>query len=200
MEEYVKQFLEYLEIERNYSQNTIDSYGRDLQDFRKFLLGVGGSLQSIGEIDHLTIRSYLADMQERKLARSTVLRRLSSLRSLFKYLCRRGYLEADPTATLATPKVRRKLPEFLELSEHTIALSTLDSIRMQTARDFLFSGDDFEKKLLVSQMQVLRVISHLARELGEEETNLKRKAWLDKLAVRYENYYQQVYARLSVSA
>ena len=90
--------------------------------------------------------------------------------------------------------------EFLELSEHTIALSTLDSIRMQTARDFLFSGDDFEKKLLVSQMQVLRVISHLARELGEEETNLKRKAWLDKLAVRYENYYQQVYARLSVSA
>ena len=90
--------------------------------------------------------------------------------------------------------------EFLELSEHAIALSTLDSIRMKTAKDFFFSGDEFEKKLLISQMQVLRVISHLASELEEEETNLKRKAWLGKLAVKYENYYQQVYSRLAVSA
>ena len=89
--------------------------------------------------------------------------------------------------------------EFQELAEHEIAHSTLDSIRMKTATDFLFSGDDFEKQLLVSQMQVLRVISHLAKELEEEETNLRRKAWLNKLAMRYENYYQQVYSRLTVS-
>jgi len=144
MEEYVKQFLEYLEIERNYSQNTIDSYGRDLRDFRKFLLGIGGSLQSIGEIDHLTIRSYLAHMQERQLARSTVLRRLSSLRSLFRYLCRRGYLETDPTAALATPKVRRKLPEFLELSEVEALLSAPDlktvvGLRDQAIMELLYS-------------------------------------------------------------
>jgi hypothetical protein len=73
-------------------------------------------------------------------------------------------------------------------------------MRMETAKGFLFSGDDFEKQLLVSQMQVLRVIRHLAQELEEEETNLKRKAWLNKLAMRYENYYQQVYSRLTVSA
>jgi hypothetical protein len=90
--------------------------------------------------------------------------------------------------------------EFLELAEHAIAHSTLDSMRMETAKGFLFSGDDFEKQLLVSQMQVLRVIRHLAQELEEEETNLKRKAWLNKLAMRYENYYQQVYSRLTVSA
>ena len=90
--------------------------------------------------------------------------------------------------------------EFHELAEHKIAHSTLVSIRMETAKDFLFSGDEFEKKLLVSQMQVLRVISHLAKDLEEEETNLKRKAWLNTLAVRYESYYQQVYSRLTVSA
>ena len=90
--------------------------------------------------------------------------------------------------------------EFQDFAEHEIAHSTLDSIRMKTAKDFLFSGDDFEKQLLVSQMQVLRVISHLAKELEEEETNLKRKAWLNKLAMRYENYYQQVYSRLTVTA
>ena len=49
-------------------------------------------------------------------------------------------------------------------------------------------------------MQVLRVISHLAKELEEQETNLKRKAWLNNLAVRYENYYQQVFSRLTVTA
>jgi hypothetical protein len=90
--------------------------------------------------------------------------------------------------------------EFQELTEYEIAHSTLDSMRMETAKDFLFSGDDFEKQLLVSQMQVLRVISHLAKELEEQEPNLKRKAWLNKLAVRYENYYLQVFSRLTVSA
>ena len=84
MEDYIDQFIEYLEIERDYSRNTLDSYRMDLLDFKRFLLGISDSLPSIDEIDHLTVRSYLANLQERQLARSTVLRRLSSLRSFFR--------------------------------------------------------------------------------------------------------------------
>ncbi len=144
MENYIDQFLEYLEIERNYSQNTIASYRIDLQGFRKFLLSTSDSVSSVDEIDHLMIRSYLANMQERQLARSTVLRRLSSLRSFFRYLCRRGHLETDPMAVLATPKVQRRLPEFLELSEIEALLSvpdlnTIVGLRDQAVMELLYS-------------------------------------------------------------
>ena len=70
---------------------------------------------------------------------------------------------------------------------------------MSTAKEFFLETDDFEKDLLISQSQILRVISHLAKQLGEKETNTKRKAWLNKLAQRYEKYYQQVYVRILIS-
>jgi len=88
---------------------------------------------------------------------------------------------------------------FEEFSEESIGKATLDSLRHETAKEFLFKTDDFEKNLLLSQSHILRVISHLAKQLEEKETNTKRKAWLHKLAERYEKYYQQVYARISIS-
>lgn len=135
MEDYINQFLLYLEAERNYSRNTISSYRIDLLDFKEFLMSIKKSSQSIVEIDHLIIRSYLANLQERQLARSTVLRRLSSLRSFFKYLCRREYLSTDPASALSTPKVRRKLPDFLEISEVESLLSVFDTNDIVGIRD-----------------------------------------------------------------
>lgn len=135
MKDYIEQFLKYLEMERNYSKNTLASYQADLLDFKEFIANTKGSLQSLGEIDHLMIRSYLANLQDRNLARSTVLRRLSSLRSFFKYLCRRGYLEVEPTAALASPKVQRKLPDFLEIPEVDALLSMPDTSNIIGVRD-----------------------------------------------------------------
>ena len=89
---------------------------------------------------------------------------------------------------------------FEEFADESIGKATLDSLRMETAREFLLYTDDFEKSLLVSQSQILPVISHLARQLEEKEINNERKAWLQKLASRYENYYQQIYARIGVAA
>lgn len=135
MEDYIDQFLTYLEVERNYSRNTVANYRVDLLDFKKFLIRLNDSQPSIGEIDHLAIRGYLGDLQERQLSRSTVLRKLSTLRSFFRYLARRGYLDTDPTSALATPKVRRKLPEFLELSEVEALLSAPDTKTIVGLRD-----------------------------------------------------------------
>ena len=89
--------------------------------------------------------------------------------------------------------------KFEEFSDESIGKATLDSLRMETAKEFLLYTDDFEKSLLLSQSQILRVISHLAKQLEEKETNSERKAWLHKLAVRYEHYYQQVYARIGIT-
>ena len=88
---------------------------------------------------------------------------------------------------------------FEEFSDESIGKATLDSMRIATAKEFLFETDDFEKDLLISQSQILRVISHLAKQLEQKESNAKRKVWLNKLAIRYEKYYQQVYARISIT-
>jgi hypothetical protein len=86
-----------------------------------------------------------------------------------------------------------------DFSDDSIAKATLDSLRMATAKEFLFETDDFEKNLLLSQSQILRVISHLAKQLEEKETNTKRKDWLNNLARHYESYYQQVYALIAIT-
>lgn len=88
---------------------------------------------------------------------------------------------------------------FEDLSNETIALATLDSLRSKTAREFLFDGRHFEKNLLLSQLKILRVISHLAKQIENKESNAKRRAWLNRLAEQYENYYQQVLSRISVA-
>ncbi len=89
---------------------------------------------------------------------------------------------------------------FEEFSDEKIGKATFDSLRMTTAKEFLFESDNFEKNLLLSQLNILRVITHLAEELEEKETCTKRKAWLNKLANRYESYYQQTYERIKLSA
>jgi hypothetical protein len=94
----------------------------------------------------------------------------------------------------ASPRIK-----FEEFSDESIAMATLDSLRMTTAKEFLFEADDFEKNILISQLNILRVISHLAEQLEQKETNSQRKKWLSKISRRYEKYYQQVNARISIT-
>lgn len=89
---------------------------------------------------------------------------------------------------------------FEDFSEEMIAKATLDSLRMETAKEFLFEADDFEKNLLLSQLKVLPVISHLAEQLEKKETNQKRKSWLNELAKKYKDYYQQVDDSISLAS
>jgi hypothetical protein len=105
-------------------------------------------------------------------------------------------LALEQLEKLAAAKPAIILKDF---SDDSIGKATLDSLRLATAKEFLFETHDFEKNLLLSQSQILRVISHLAKQLEEKETNIKRKDWLNKLAGRYENYYQQVYVLITIS-
>lgn len=108
--------------------------------------------------------------------------------------------DASEQAIEELEKLKLEKPSFTfeEFPEENIAIVTLDSLRMATAREFLFNDTNFEKDLLISQLKVLRVISHLASQLAENETSNKRKTWLNNLARRYERFYQKVYARVKI--
>ena len=112
MQRYIDKFLRYLEIEKNYSQHTLLNYRMDLDNFAKSL----GSV-AIEEIDYLRLRKYLAILKEHNLKPRTIYRKISSLRSFFKFLTREGYIKTNPVLSLSSPKQEKHLPLFLTEEE-----------------------------------------------------------------------------------
>jgi integrase/recombinase XerC len=116
-------FLDYLTYERNVSPNTIAAYRDDLESFVDFLCNdyftMARDQLDLRRVDHLAVRSYLAHLARRKLARASTARHLSALRSFFKYLMREGIVEANPARTVATPKREKHLPMVMQPSDVT---------------------------------------------------------------------------------
>jgi len=114
MQRYIDKFLRYLEIEKNYSAHTLLNYRLDLQDFAKFL-----GQAAIEQTDYLSLRKYLAVLKEHNLKSRSVSRKISCLRSFFKFLTREGYLKTNPVLSLSSPKQEKHLPSFLTEEEMT---------------------------------------------------------------------------------
>lgn len=112
MDRYIDKFLRYLEIEKGVSSHTITNYLIDLRGLRDFL-----SDEPLEDVDHLTLRRFLAHLKSRGYSKATMARKLASLRSFFKFLCRDGYLKFNPARAMRTPKLDKKLPLFLGLGE-----------------------------------------------------------------------------------
>jgi len=112
MQKYIEKFIRYLEIEKNYSSHTVLNYSLDLKDFAQFI----GEL-ALEKIDYLTLRKYLAVLKEKNLGSRSVGRRLSCLRSFFRFLTREGYLKTNPILSLSSPKQDKHLPLFLTEEE-----------------------------------------------------------------------------------
>lgn len=112
LERYIEKFIRYLEIEKNYSAHTILNYRLDLEDFNRFL-----GKTAIEKIDYLVLRKYLAVLKDKNLTSRTVNRRLSALRSFFRFLVREGLLKTNPILILSSPKQEKHLPSFLTEEE-----------------------------------------------------------------------------------
>lgn len=109
-------FLDYLKYEKRYSAHTIISYQTDLEDFSSYCVTNYGTLK-LEEVAHSFIRSWLADMKERGLSSRSINRKISSLRSFFKYYLKRGVIQQMPTTNLVAPRVSKRLPVFVKEKE-----------------------------------------------------------------------------------
>ncbi len=112
MDRYIDKFITYLEIEKNYSRHTIVNYAVDLREFGQFT----GST-SIEKIDYLFLRHFLAHLRTKPYLGRTLTRKLSSLRSFFKFLHRDGLIKNNPAILLMSPKREKRLPKFLTEDE-----------------------------------------------------------------------------------
>ena len=114
MNRYLDKFLSYIEIERNYSPHTILNYRIDLDEFWKALGDV-----AIDRIDYLTLRKYLAEIKAKNYKPRTTARKLSAIRSFFRFLHREGHIKSNPAILMQTPKLDKLLPNFLSEKEMT---------------------------------------------------------------------------------
>jgi integrase/recombinase XerC len=123
-------FLDYLTYERNVSVNTVGAYRDDLESFTAFLCNdyftISREQLELRRVDHLTVRAYLAHLARRKLARSSIARHLSALRTFFRWLMREGVVEANPARAVATPKREKHLPSVLQPSDVALLLEQPD--------------------------------------------------------------------------
>lgn len=120
----IQSFLDFLKFEKRYSAHTITSYKNDLRDFTAFLerLYPGTSMETAS---HTYIRSWLADLKNQGLEASSINRKISSLRSLYKYLLRTGVIVSSPMTKLHGLKTGRKLPVFVKEKEASDLMENL---------------------------------------------------------------------------
>ena len=111
MKEQVEQFLQYITEEKGYSANTLAAYRNDLTQFLGFL---SGRVDGWDEVNREIIIDYIMAMKaDQEYASSTVARKVAAIKSFFHYLVDKGELGDDPTATLDSPKVRKRLPKAI---------------------------------------------------------------------------------------
>jgi integrase/recombinase XerC len=110
----VAAFLEHLEKERQVSPNTLKAYRRDLDDFMEFLDRHYAGDWTFGSVDRLGIRGFLGEMQRKGLAKRSMARALSAVRSLYRFLQAHQGLEKSPVRAVRAPRLGRKLPGYLD--------------------------------------------------------------------------------------
>ncbi|MFW6347589.1 MAG: site-specific tyrosine recombinase/integron integrase [Cyclonatronaceae bacterium] len=118
MKRIIEKYLTYLRIERNASPHTIKSYRKDLGDFSTFLQQEElQSFKDITQITRFTIRAWMGHLSDAGMAKSTIGRKISCLKSFFKYTFARGITEENPAARVSVPKKEKRLPTSIQQAD-----------------------------------------------------------------------------------
>ena len=110
---HLQSFLEYLGFEKRYSQNTLISYKTDLEQFFSYISSAYGQTE-INTVTSSYIRSWLSELKEDGISAKSINRKISALKSFFKYLLKQGVVSKTPMHTIVSPKVSKRLPVFVE--------------------------------------------------------------------------------------
>ena len=144
-------FLEYLKFEKRYSRHTLIAYQNDLEQFFAFLVSQFEG-PAIDEITPMQVRSWLAEMKEDALSSKSLNRKISSLKSFFKYQIRTGVVTQTPMTTIVSPRVNKRLPAYVEEAD------------ISTLFDYVDFTDDWKGR---TERLVLQLFYHTGMRLSE---------------------------------
>ena len=172
LNDYLDQFLQHLKYERNVSAHTLRNYASDLDQFKEYLFKIETRSDiPVGEIDRLTIREWMAGLHNDH-KKTSVARKLASLRTFFQFLVREGVLETNPAKLVATPRIERKLPNHLSMEDAVRFIETPDTNTDLGRRDraiieFLYATGIRVGELVNINMQDIDFREKLVRVTGK---------------------------------
>ncbi len=129
MKEYIEAFIRYLDLEKGASSHTLRAYRKDLAEFSQSFTGMPDT------VDVMDLRGFIAGQIQKGLNKTTVSRRLSSIRSFFRYLYREGHLKTNPAKLVSNPKMPKLLPRFLSVDDVFSLIEKPQGIGFIPARD-----------------------------------------------------------------
>jgi integrase/recombinase XerC len=151
-QEAVSNFLKYIKIEKNFSENTIINYENDLKQFFNFV-----SKEEINEIQNVDIREFIVHLSSKKYSKSSVERKIGTLKSFFNYLKKEGILKVNPAENISFPKKDKKLPRFLEIDEINYFLDSIKGNNIEDIRDKAILETLYSTGIRVSELVNLNV-------------------------------------------
>jgi integrase/recombinase XerC len=155
MDEHLNKFITYLIAEKNASPYTVKNYRREIGQFLDFLREQG--IDSWDEVDRYVLRRYLAWLQAQGYVKASITRRISELRSFCRYLVREGILETNPIRAISSPRVPKRLPDYLDLHEVEALLAAPDTTIPQGQRDRAILEVLYASGLRVSELVSLNL-------------------------------------------
>lgn len=129
----IKEFLDYLSIERGLSKNTLESYGRDLGKYSAYFKEQG--IENPDGVKRQDIQNFLMTLKDGKLNASSIARNLVAIKVFHRYLTTQRYIKEDVTSVLETPKLWKTLPDVLDLSEVEAIIEKPNTLKKQGLRD-----------------------------------------------------------------
>ena len=138
---HIQSFLDYLKFEKRYSVHTIIAYQTDLSDFFNFLKNTFDSTD-LKQVSHTWVRSWLASLKENDNTSRSINRKISTLKSFFKYHIKSGNLQSTPMSQVISPKMQKRLPSFIREKD---ALKMIDAVSVATE-----DWDSLNAKMLIT--------------------------------------------------
>lgn len=190
---YTERFMNYLSLEKNYSPHTLINYKIDLDNFNGFINTQGGV--DIKNIDYFFLRKYLSFLNEKQLNKRSLSRKISTLKSFFKFMMKEGEIKVNPAVSLIYPRLDKKLPLFLteDCVKKLIELpakSSLFNLRDKAILEFLYSTGARVSEMVNLKKDEIDLLSGLVKVKGKgrkerllplgEPAVLVIKAYLEK--------------------
>jgi len=163
-EAYIKGFRAYLQMERSLSENTVEAYLHDVQMLARYF-SMSEHPAAAPDISLPQLQQFLVHIHELDLSAGTQSRVLSGVRSFYRYLLLEDVIDADPTALLETPKLKRSLPDFLSIEEIELLFATIDHSTPEGQRNRAMFETLYSCGLRVSELISLS-LSNLYLDVG----------------------------------
>lgn len=189
---YVDKFLQYLTQSNTGSQHTFDAYQRDIEEFCSFMKREG--MDDFNDVDRIIVNAYIISLRNRStregiLKNATIARKLSSLRSLYRYLNQYTDISNNPFLYVKTPKQAKRIPEFLFYHEIEVLLDSFDLSSEEGVRNHLLFETMYACGLRVSEICNLKIEDI---NFTDDYVEIKGKGDKERIVPFYEDLHQQI--------